>query len=532
MAKVRVRRRLGVAAAAGALVASGVVLPTTVATAAPSISWGGPCEYNKDLQCGTFRVPLDYAKPTGKKITLQLERVKATGPAEEKMGTIFVNPGGPGGGGQNFSASVARRLGPEVAAKFDFVSFGPRGIGLSAPVKCFANNKAFEANWAHVQEVPLTKGQMSDAIDAGIGEAEACADGGGSIVGEMSTLNVARDLDEMRKAVGDEQLYYAGYSYGTMLGATYANVFPDRVGRLILDGPVDPDARANDRVENKRARAEGFEKALRGFLAGCAESGQEKCAFAAGDVSPAQKWAQIRTKLRQGPVQVSPSETITISTVTGTVGGAMYGRRNFIDLAVGLEDLYQTLFPPADEQRTMSKRSVAYFTGASPADPRLDQVPGATTKTGDAYDYTGTDGFFAVNCADSRGLPRSRSAYPEIASSYERTAPSFGRPEAFSESACGWWQQVQDRYAGPWDKPTNPIMVVGQTYDPATPYSMALRLTADLANAQLLSIDGFGHCSQDSVCAQKATAKYMLTGELPKPGERCGQDLGPFDKAQ
>lgn len=527
--------RIGVGAASAVLVAA-VVVPGAPAQgapghgtqthAAPVIEWTGACDYADDLECGTFEVPLDHTRPAGEQITLAVERHRATG-SEQKLGTIFVNAGGPGAPGLTFSANVAGRLGPQVAARYDIVSFAPRGVGPSNPIQCFADDAAFEAAWGGVQDVPLTRKEQDRSLDAAVAEAAACRDTQLGLLRQMSTLDVARDLDLLREAVGDERLNYAGYSYGTMLGAVYANVFPQRVGRFLLDGPVDPAARADRRVENKRARAEGFEIALDGFLAACEQVGAPTCAFATGDLSPARKFARLRGELRKGPVQAGSGEWITISTMTNAVGGVLYSRANLAEAAKGLEEMYDIVFGADTRARARSTRPLRLLSIPT-VDPRLDQVPGTRTTPGDAYSYNGSDSFFAVNCADTR-MPRDRAEYPRLAKSYEKTAPTFGTSEAFSEAACGFWPDVRDRYTGPWNAVTaNPILVVGQTHDPATPYSMAQRMERQLGNARLLTVDGFGHCSQDSRCARAAQAQYMLTGNLPAPGTRCSQDLGPL----
>ncbi|MQA78817.1 MAG: alpha/beta fold hydrolase [Streptosporangiales bacterium] len=516
--------------AAGALLVAAVVVPAVPAhgvhaQAAPEIDWTGPCDYADTLECGTLQVPLDHARPAGDRITLAVERHLATG-SGAKLGSILVNAGGPGAAGLTFSADVARRLGPRVAERYDIVSFAPRGVGPSNPIQCFADDAAYESAWGGVQDVPLSKEEQDRSLDAAVEEATTCRDNQLELLQQMSTLDVARDLDLLRQAVGDEKLNYAGYSYGTMLGAVYANVFSQRVGRFILDGPVDPAARVSQRVENKRARAEGFEIALDGFLAACAELGAPTCAFAAGDLTPAQKFARLRDELRKGPVQAGSGEWITISTMTNAVGGVLYSRADLAEAAAGLEEMYGIVFGAqarAESTRTLRLPSI------TDVDPRLDQVPGTRTTPGDAYGYNGSDSFFAVNCADTR-MPRNRAEYPRIATSYELTAPTFGTGEAFSEATCGFWPDVRDRYTGPWNTTTaTPILIVGQTHDPATPYSMAQRMERQLGNARLLTVDGFGHCSQDSRCAQAAQAEYLLTGALPAPGARCDQDLGPLD---
>src|SRR5256714_6317693 len=208
------------------------------ATAVPPVQWSACTETTLvGFECGAVQVPLDYNRLRGAQILIALARRPATDPTQ-KIGTIFLNPGGPGGAGRGTVVSAATRLSPEVLARFDVVGFDPRGIGASSPIQCFATDAEAQALLDRMAAVPITREQISETLAANFQYTEACKRNVGPLLTHMSTLNVVKDLDRLRQAGGDRLLTYAGVSYGTLIGATYANVFPNRVGRLILDGNV------------------------------------------------------------------------------------------------------------------------------------------------------------------------------------------------------------------------------------------------------------------------------------------------------
>lgn len=530
MERVTRRWAVSVAAAVGALVIAGVGVPYAAgaAPAAPTISWA-PCADAPQVDCGVMNVPLDYQRPNGKTIKLALERRKADDQAH-KVGSLFVNPGGPGGSGRAYGRNAERVFGKDVVAKFDVIGFDPRGISQSTGLQCFATDAEWEAVLAAVPSVPLSAGEISDTLAANRKYTQACGKNAGPLIQHMSTLNVIKDLDLMRQAVGDPKLNFVGFSYGTLIGATYANVFPNKVRAVILDGPVDADRRTNDRIPNKLDRAGGFETALAGMLTSC-QTSATACPLYGGSLTPRQKFDRLRERLRTGPLPTGGTGVVTISSFTDAVGSALYRLDRLKPLTTELKRVYDIAFGSAAAKRSAQAKPLSILTQRR-VGPSLDQAPGPLAATGDAYSYNGTDSYFGVNCLDAP-QPRDQKAYPGIAAAFETAHRTFGRSEVFGDLACATWPaSTKDRYAGPWNKKTSaPVLVIGQTFDPATPYSMATHLAFELGNAQLLSIDGFGHCSQASVCSANARAKYLLTQQLPDPGARCGQDTVPFPPA-
>ncbi|GGN36154.1 pimeloyl-ACP methyl ester carboxylesterase [Actinoplanes campanulatus] len=507
-------RRLAVrVTAALALVSAVAVAPQAASAsgAAPPFSWSACTEpLLIGFDCATYEVPLDHDKPRGATTTIALSRRPAGDPAN-KIGTIFVNPGGPGGAGRNMVRAAARIASPEVLARFDLVGFDPRGIGGSDPIQCFGTDAEAEALYARMTGVPITREQIASTLAANREYTAACEDNIGPLLTHMSTLNVAKDLDLLRQGAGDDRLTYIGYSYGTLIGATYANLFPKRVRAVILDGNVDPDQRTDHRLANKFERAGGFEIALAGYLAECDEAGAA-CALS-GDARG--KFDRLRDRLREGPVEIPGLGTITLDALTGFTGQTLYNMASFPDAAQQIQEVYDLVFGDPAGLRTAGVR----LPSAPPARGWLSD---------DAYSYTSNDASFAVNCADAP-LPRNPALYPGFAAAFEKAHPTFGRAEAFSEVGCATWPKITEAYDGPWNRRTAAtILVVNPTYDPATRLDFAVRMTRQLGNARLLTLDGFGHTSNYSACISGWYTRYLIDGDLPPEGTRCAQDRVPF----
>ncbi|MEU4427046.1 alpha/beta hydrolase [Actinoplanes sp. NPDC024001] len=504
------RLMLARAAVALATVVAALAVPAA-ASAAPPLTWA-PCaeESLAGYQCAAYEVPLDHDLPRGATTTIAMARRPASD-AANRIGTIFVNPGGPGGAGRNAVRAAASRLSPQVLARFDVVGFDPRGIGASDPIQCFATDAEAEALLGRMTGVPVTAEQISATLRANYEYTEGCKRNVGPLLTHMSSLNVAKDLELLRRAVGDRKLTYVGYSYGTLIGATYANLYPGTVRAMILDGNVDPAQRTGARLANKFARAGGFEIALRGFLTECDRAGVA-CAFAGNARA---KFDQLRDRLRQGPADLPGIGTVTLDDLVGYIGETLYDVAAFPEAAQTLQLVHDEIFGDPLVLRVPSAQPL----------PKAPPVRGWLP---DAYEYTGNDAFFAVNCADAP-LPRQPALYPGFAAAFEAAHPTFGRAEAFSEVGCANWPPVGERYAGPWNRRTaQTILVVNPTYDPATRYDFAIRMTQQLGNARLLTLDGFGHTSDYSVCVDDWYTRYLLNGEVPPWGARCAQDRPPF----
>jgi pimeloyl-ACP methyl ester carboxylesterase len=352
----------------------------------------------------------------------------------------------------------------------------------------------------------------------------------------MSTKDVVRDLDQLRAAVGDQKLTYVGFSYGTLIGSTYAAMFPKQTRAIVIDGNVDPQLRTTDGVAYDLQRARGFEISLDAFLKRCDQAG-DKCAFSSGD--PRAKFDELRTYLRdQQPIQLPGGQAVDINNFTGTVSGTLYSPAGFGDLAADLQTLYDAIHPPAGQQQGMVSHGLKTFgtakSGRADSADRADRADSAGS-AGSAPDspYTGDDSYFGVNCAD-KPMNISQAQVPGIAGRADRQSPTFGRYQVFSDiAACPVWPSAKksDRYSGPWHANTDvPVLVISNFYDPATQYAFGKSMAAELGNSRLLSVDSFGHCILgNSRTVDQAAADYLTDLEVPAEGQVFQPDTQPFE---
>jgi pimeloyl-ACP methyl ester carboxylesterase len=366
--------------------------------------------------------------------------------------------------------------------------------------------------------VPLSKAEINGTIDANGDYSGYCARNAGDLLEHMSTKDVARDLDLLRRAVRDKKLNYVGFSYGTLLGATYVNMFPRNARAIVLDGNVDPKLRLSNGLQYDRERTTGFEIALDAYLKRCDAEGP-KCAFSDG--SPRAKFDELRDYLRKQPLAIPGGGELTLGTLTAGIAGILYSPATFVPVAADLQFFYSLLHPAASVAQARPDALSRLSAAANVA--RRDML--ADTP------YTGDDSYFAVNCSD-KPFPRAPRLIPLVASQWERESPTFGRYMAFADPiGCATWPaRHPDPYRGPWDRRTeNPVLVFGNYYDPATRYEFSRRMTRQLGNARLVSVDSFGHCILgDSTCTDKIAAAYLVSLKVPRPGQVCAPDVQPF----
>ncbi|MET9406689.1 alpha/beta fold hydrolase [Streptomyces sp. NPDC002935] len=386
------------------------------------------------------------------------------------------------------------------------MSWDPRGIGESTAVRCFADTAEAERRHADVPPFPVGRRQREEFIAAYADLGRRCERRVPELLRHVSTADTARDLDRLRRAVGERQLRYWGVSYGTFLGATYANLFPSRAGRLLLDGNVDPEAWAADgsRKEPKLStflRLEsdlGSSATLGQFLDLCGRAPTSRCGFSAGGAARTRaKFEELMRRLAR-----QPQGTWTYAKTVSEVRGGLYTvHPGWNETADTLQALWERRTPEVPE--------------APPGPPP----------------YPGFEQPLAVLCAESPN-PRDPRRYTELDRFSTRRAGDLGHWWAWANEPCSTWPaEAADKYLGPWNRPTaHPVLVVNPTYDPATPYQGGVAMARELADARLLTLKGYGHTALDnpSGCVGDHAVRYFLSGALPPVGATCEQDTPPF----
>ena len=480
------------------------------------------------FECGTMPVPLDYDHPRGRQISIAVIRSHAADPTR-RIGSVVFNPGGPGGAGTTDLPGLFASFPSEVRNRFDLVSFDPRGIGQSTAVQCFATSADESAFLAHAPAAfPVGAREERQWIRTYRGFSEQCERRIGVFLKHISTADAARDMDQLRAALGEATLRFIGLSYGTLLGATYANLFPDRVGALVLDGNVDPvawfnngDERAQLGVSLRLESDLGTADVVSQFLDHCGALPATQCPFSAGSPTATRaKFAQLLARLRIAPVtfsgitvtyavavSIAADFVITVGPIPATAAKPTYP--GWGALAGLLEQFWQLSSSPAP---TAAARPAA---SAAPRER-----------------YAGANQGLAVACSEAP-MPRDTDRYRALA------AFSFGRAGDVgpfwtwgTDELCATWPaRADDAYAGPWNQRTAaPILVVGNRHDPQTPYSDSLAMVRRLRRARLLTVEGFGHTAMlnPSDCANSAIVDYLVDGRLPPNGTACPQTVQPF----
>jgi pimeloyl-ACP methyl ester carboxylesterase len=489
----------------------------------PSVDWR-PCREGTGFpfECGRVRVPLDYSDPGAGTISIAMIRLPASDPTH-RIGSMFLNPGGPGGSGVDFARFAAPYLyGGAIQARFDIVGFDPRGIERSKPLRCFDTpaeaDKVFPRFW-----YPRTPEQEARTKDADTYFADACAANGGAIMDHMATADAARDLDQLRRAVGDDQLTYMGVSYGSFLGVTYANLFPDHVRAMIVDGVLDPiawttgvaDEGTTVPVSTRVRSDQGAQATLDEFFRLC-DAGGSNCALAPHSEDRYQHLADL---LRDHPLKVVTPDGVELRLI-------------YQDLVVNTQfALYDSSSWPAlaqllaDVEAQVSPRQLGRSLGA------LQRASGLTPRAIARY-RNFAEGQPGVLCTDSVN-PTSYRAWSQQGAIADERFGYFGRWWTWLSSVCAQWPGADaDRYLGPFDATTSePLLVIGNLYDPATRYQGAQIVHRLMPNSSLLTLRGWGHTSLFlSGCVDQISVQYLVSLVTPEPGTICDTDQVPFQQ--
>jgi pimeloyl-ACP methyl ester carboxylesterase len=513
-----------------------VVVPASAGAATgQQLSWQScHAEAGPAFQCAVAQVPLNYSAPHGPAISIALTRLPATDPAH-RIGSLFLDPGGPGLSGVDYVLEAGARLfTDEVRARFDLVGFDPRGIARSTPLRCFDSPSQWPPSLPFT--FPLTREQAAQWAAKDRALESACRQRGGPILNHMSTANAARDLDVLRELVGDNQLSYDGTSYGTYLGVTYANLFPDRVRALVLDGVDDPIAWSTGRGTQgrrvpftTRLRIDvGTQQTLSQFFRLC-DAGGPRCAFSG---HAARRYAALVRRLRQHPVDLvlADGSTLTVDSTTliAATGFMLYDSLSWTDLA----DLLAHL-----EALSEGRPQATALRSLATADPRPRYLaarafaPRADIEESYRNSLEGQPG---VACSDSTN-PTAYEAWWDNGIRADARSGYFGRYWTWLSSPCAEWPGVdEDRYTGPWNARTaHPVLVVGNRFDPATPYAGAVIVHHLLPHSALLTLKAWGHTSLFlSSCADTTIARYLLDLQTPPRRTVCRQDVVPFTTGQ
>ncbi|MEV7419286.1 alpha/beta hydrolase [Streptomyces sp. NPDC089919] len=450
------------------------------------------------FECATMKAPLDYARPAakgGKDIDLAVARKKATGPGA-RLGSLLVNPGGPGGSAIGYLQAYAGIGYPApVRARYDMVAVDPRGVARSAPVQCLSG-PAMDA-YTQVDQTPDSQAERAALVAEFKKFAAGCEQKSGAVLPHVSTVEAARDMDLLRGVLGDEKLHYVGASYGTFLGATYADLFPDRVGRLVLDGAMDPSRSA---LDLNRDQTEGFETALRSFAKDCAT--QPDCPLGTGGPDEqARKLKEFFAQVDAQPVPTGQSRKLGEALATTGVIAAMYD---------------ESAWPRLRDAIASAKEGNGAGLLAL-ADEYYERDPNGSYQN---LMFANA----AVNCLDLPPAFKDPQDVDAALPSFEKASPVFGAGLAWASLNCTYWPVKATGAAHRLTaKGAAPIVVVGTTRDPATPYKWAQSLAGQLDSGVLLTYDGDGHTAygRGSDCIDTAINRYLLEGTAPADGKRC-----------
>jgi pimeloyl-ACP methyl ester carboxylesterase len=434
------------------------------------------------ISCATMLVPLNYADPDGTAITLMVAKREATG--SKRLGSLFINPGGPGGSGVWY-VGYFNRTGLE---NYDIVGWDPRGVGHSTPVTCYGKDDL--DHYFSMDSSPDDAAELQATVDEQIEFGQSCLKKSGVLLEHISTMDTVRDLDLLRHLVGDDKINYFGSSYGTKIGALYAEMYPQRVGRMVLDGAV------NINSKSKVSQVQGFERALNHFASWCAKA-QCRLGSRRGEVLSTIK--EFLVSLDQEPMPVSGGRTLSQQQGVKAVFFSMYGGTN--------------------SWPTLRDALVAAI---------FDKDASGLLRLADAFDRRDRDGsygqlnyaFPAIRCLDSQD-DSVRGAQQRFAED-TRSAPVLAQLRG-PDLSCPLWpvkpapkQPVVDAAGAP------PIIVIGTTGDPATPYEYAKSMARELRSAVLVTYDGEGHLAYgQSSCVRVIVIAYLVRDHVPRDGTRC-----------
>jgi pimeloyl-ACP methyl ester carboxylesterase len=446
------------------------------------------------FDCAQLPVPLDYAKPNGPTVSTEIIRVHYDD-QPHRVGSLLVNPGGPGGSGIFLAISLAASLDTDVLQHFDLIGFDPRGVGLSAPIKCYSDSEETQA-LAFDSDVRTTAGLQAAKKQAAT-FAKNCVAKYGSKLAYYNTVNTARDMDRIRAAVGDDKLNYLGFSYGTELGAVYAHLFPKQIRTAVLDGAVDP-ATTGNAIASDEQQIAGFEGAFDQFAADCRT--RDDCR-SLGD--PRQAVTALVKSADADPIPSSASNDDR----RATGGNVLYA----VLSALYSKELWPNLGTALIEAQHGDAR------GLLELDDRYSE------RTNDGHYSNLLDVFQVVSCNDQKSDPTD-AQIKAAATRWATQYPLFGLWSAPSLFQCQAWPDKREPVPPETAPGSAPIVVVGNLHDPATPYAGAVHMASTLGTGVLLTWNGQGHTSYgQSPCIDDKVNAYLINGTVPAARTTCAR---------
>jgi len=447
-----------------------------------------------DFECAKIKVPLDYDEPGGQAIELAAIRIPANN-SDERIGSLLINPGGPGASGVEYAQGARAALSEDLLDHYDVIGWDPRGVGESAPVDCLTDPEL--DIFIALDGTPDNAAEVDQLDSESRRFADGCESRSGPLLPHVSTPDAARDMDVIRAVVGDATMTYLGKSYGTFLGATYAGLFPERVGRMVLDGAVDPRVSGQDAA---LAQAEGFEQALQAFTADCVQ--QSSCPIGPSVEEGLADVSALLDSVDAQPLQTSSDRELTQSLAVLGIATALYDRAN------GWPVLRDALAAAQN-----GDGSILLF---------LADIYADRDESGH-YRINSTEAIYAVNCLDrpdDNGPAQIQKNEPEFVAA----SPRFGAYLAWGSLPCRYWPvSVGEGPQAITAEGAAPILVIGTTRDPATPYQWAVGLADQLDSGLLLTYNGDGHTAyfQGSDCVDQIVDDYLIDGKVPEDGLKC-----------
>jgi pimeloyl-ACP methyl ester carboxylesterase len=448
-----------------------------------TLQWS-PC--NDGFECTSFKVPLDYSHIDGNSFVIQAIKHVANTPAK-RLGSLIMNPGGPGGSAIDYVLSADSIVSKSIEDVYDLVGFDPRGVNLSQPIRCLTD--AQEDTYLGGNGSVQSAADLATAISSAKLMASACAKAAGNKLAHYSTLDTARDMEILRILLKEPKLNYIGKSYGTFLGTLYAALYPKTIGRVVLDGAVDPNISPRDA---NIAQAVGFETALKSFVA----------------ANPTFSISQIKNFLqsaRTKPLTEYPNRQLSESLAITGIAAALY--------------------EPADGWPILKRALANAINHGNPADFFFLADSYNQRDPSGHYVSNQTDISSVIGCLDSKD-PRTLAQVEGDAKAFSAAAPFFGPYLTYGGLSCLYWKAQPVATPVLKNLETNPLLIIGTTRDPATPYHWAQGLHKDLLNSTLITLNGDGHtgANRGSSCVDKAMNNYLLTGKSPAHDITCDTD--------